>query len=611
MFEVTKRNGLARIGKWLLEGQNAEVVTPNIFFVVGEGIKAPEEAEILISKEKPSEEKPYLISSDSLFSSQKENISDYTVSPGLIYPHSQVELNAFAAKINKEKFSSKIFVVTGKDEAVADAVEGVEAEVYVLANSLHLIKKPKDFVRTVVNLRRAIGYQKPIYTPGLGSPHHIALLAYCGIDLFDSVPLILNARLGNFLTAEGKANQNEIGEGFCYCPSCIEGRRDYDSLLAHNCYASLSELKVVRNAVRNGRLRELVEARIRSEPWMVSVLRTLDSRFHSYQEKYFPVIGGQLIAASNDSLLRPEIVRFRERVKKRYLKPSHKKVLLFLPCSAKKPYSFSRSHKVIRRAIAESGNKYVVHEVIITSPLGVVPREVELFYPAQQYDIPVTRTWSKDEISMIGASVTEFLKMNKYGAIVVHLPSDYGFVGDFLDEFTNTCDDNPTSTSSLKKLTDVLTEHVQPYDKVNNQTALREAMMCFARFQFGNAGEALIQDTVIKGRYPNLRIFRKGNQVGMLVGERGMISLTLEGGRILAEQDAYWVKIHDFTPKGSVFAVGIADADKNIRIGDDVVVLRDDELIGVGVAVMNPEEMVDSNRGEAVRIRHLAKSRGE
>jgi len=92
-----------------------------------------------------------------------------------------------------------------------------------------------------VNLRKAIGFQKLIYTPGLGSPQHIALLVYCGVDLFDSVPLILNARLENFLTADGKVNKDEIEEAFCYCPSCLHKKTDHDSILTHNYYASLSE----------------------------------------------------------------------------------------------------------------------------------------------------------------------------------------------------------------------------------------------------------------------------------------------------------------------------------------------------------------------------------
>ena len=611
MFEVVKRNGLARVGKWLIEEQNAEVTTPNIVFIENEGIKAFDEAEILLSKKELTSEKPFIVGSESLFFGNEKNITNYTVSPHLIYPPSQEELNRYAALVNKENLSSRIFVVTGKEEAVSETVKNVDGEVYVLSNALHLVQKPDSFVKTIVNLRKGVGYQKLIYTPGLGNPNHIALLVYLGIDLFDSVSFILNARKGIFLTPLGKLNRNIMEEKFCFCPSCIHGKGDFDSILLHNYFASISELKLIRNAIRGGQLRELVESRVRTEPLMVAIMRTFDSNYYLFQEKYLPVSGGTLIAASNDSLFRPEIVRFRERVKERYKKPSHKKILLFLPCSARKPYSFSKTHKAIGKTLSQCGNRSVVHEVVITSPLGVVPIEVELFYPAQQYDIPVARTWSKDEKSMIGEGIIEFLKINSYDSIVVHLPPDYEFVFDFLDDYINTCGDNPTSNQSLDKLGNVLSGLVGPYEKIDRETLSRENMMCFAQFQFKNAGEALIKDAIIKGRYPNLRIFKDGKQIGMLVGKRGLISLTIEGGKILSEKNAYWVKIHDFTPKGNIFAVGVKDADENIRIGDDVIVQKDDELVGVGVAQMNPEEMVKSDRGEAVRIRHLVKSEGE
>jgi len=91
----------------------------------------------------------------------------------------------------------------------------------------------------------------------------------------------------------------------------------------------------------------------------------------------------------------------------------------------------------------------------------------------------------------------------------------------------------------------------------------------------------------------------------MIVGERGFISLTLEGGKRILKVDGYNVEIYnDFRLKGSVFAPGIVDADQNIRIGDEVVVTSNKKLVGVGVALMNGEEMKQTNHGEAVKIRH-------
>ncbi len=609
MFEIIERNGLARIGSWDIEEQSLNVKTPNILFITTEGIKPPEEAEVLISDSKNQEEKPHIEALGSLFTQYNKKITDYTVSPHLVFPLSQYELNSHAADLNKEKIQSRVFVTVGSGPSVSDAVSGVDAEVYILANSLHLIRRPKEFVETVVNLRGAIGYQSLIYTPGLGAPSHIALLAYLGIDIFDSIPSIMNARIGNYLTTQGKIKNDELYEDFCYCPACRTGKKGHDTVLAHNYYTSLAELKLVRGSIHRGNLREHAESRVITEPHMVSMLRIFDSHHYHFQEKHLPTTGQEILAASYESIFRPEIVRFRERVRERYQKPPHKSVLLLLPCSAKKPYSFSRSHKAFTKVIRECGNDRVVHEVIITSPLGVVPREVELFYPAQQYDIPVTRTWSKDEIAMICDCLTSFLEQNHYDRIIVHLPDDYMFVDDCFDDFTRSCNDGPTSQASLEKLRQTLAEAVKPHKKASGQIARREALSCFAQFQFGTAGTALLEEAQVKGRYPNLRIFKNSTQTGMLVGQRGLISLTLAGGEVLAEHSAYWVRISDFEPKGNIFAVGVEDADSEIRIGDDVVVLRNDKLVGVGVAMMSPEEMTKSSRGEAVRIRHLIKTK--
>ena len=98
-------------------------------------------------------------------------------------------------------------------------------------------------------------------------------------------------------------------------------------------------------------------------------------------------------------------------------------------------------------------------------------------------------------------------------------------------------------------------------------------------------------------------MIRDGRQVAMHTG-RGMLSLTLEGGAILSDADAYWVEIEDFIPKGNIFAVGVADAAPEIRAGDEVVVRHRREVRAVGTARLNPREMIDLERGEAVHVRH-------
>ncbi len=120
----------------------------------------------------------------------------------------------------------------------------------------------------------------------------------------------------------------------------------------------------------------------------------------------------------------------------------------------------------------------------------------------------------------------------------------------------------------------------------------------------------MVAGCTVRGRYPNLRLLREGTQVAALSGDRGMFSLTLEGGRILAERGLYWVEIDDFYPEGNVFAIGVLDAHDAVRVGDDVVVKHGDEVRAVGVARMNPSEMIGSDRGEAVHVRHKVSPAG-
>ncbi len=58
---------------------------------------------------------------------------------------------------------------------------------------------------------------------------------------------------------------------------------------------------------------------------------------------------------------------------------------LILPCSYGKPYSQSYIHYLIRRAIGDLVAEGLVHEIIVTNA-GVVPRELDEYWPYCAYD---------------------------------------------------------------------------------------------------------------------------------------------------------------------------------------------------------------------------------
>ena len=109
-------------------------------------------------------------------------------------------------------------------------------------------------------------------------------------------------------------------------------------------------------------------------------------------------------------------------------------------------------------------------------------------------------------------------------------------------------------------------------------------------------------------RYPKIQV-RDGadTQLATMVPEYGTLSFTLEGARLWAESDAPTkrVAIDDFVPHGSVLAPGAVGADDEIRVGDEVVV-EGPRAFAVGRAEMFGAEMVESTRGVAVEIRHVA-----
>jgi len=68
----------------------------------------------------------------------------------------------------------------------------------------------------------------------------------------------------------------------------------------------------------------------------------------------------------------------------RWYEPPAGRVLLFLPCANRKPYSLSKTHQGIIRVL-ESAGRERFHEVMLSNA-GVIPREFEDRYPFESYD---------------------------------------------------------------------------------------------------------------------------------------------------------------------------------------------------------------------------------
>ena len=480
------------------------------------------------------------------------------------------------------------------------------ADAYVLSNAQAVAGHAAAFVEAIVRTREAIPADTALYLSGVAKPANVATLAYAGVDLLDTDRAAVAGTRGHYLTVEGDHFLDDLTELPCACPACQQPREDFsrEDCVAHNEHALRAALGTVRERIRAGRLRDYLEGQARHEAWLTATMRRLDQEY-AYLEERTPVLRqAELTAATDDSLRRVEIQRYAERVTGRY-RNRFDNPLVLVPCSARKPYSDSQSHGQFHDAI-----QFRAHTVSMTSPIGVVPQELELTYPAQHYDAVVTGHWSATEKDFVADVLAAYLRRNDYPRIVAHVGGE-GYLdicerveADLGLDFEYTVVDHPTATESLSNLASTLSGELK-YGKRERQ---HNTIRAIADYQFGEgAGDAIFTDVQVESFYPKLRVKDgDGEQLAMLVPQYGVLAFTLAGGRAWQESGAPTkrVEIDDFVPHGSVLAPGVVDASAGIRPGDEVVV-EGPAAFGVGRATMSGPEMVESTRGIASSVRHV------
>jgi len=251
-----------------------------------------------------------------------------------------------------------------------------------------------DFPRLVdmiMTVKRVVPVGKPIHLFGAGHPMVFPLAVALGCDLFDSASYALFARAGRYLTEFGTLRFEDMSYFPCSCASCartspeevrsLPPARRESFLASHNLRSCLQEIARIKEAITEGRLWELLEARSRAHPQLRSGMEVL-GRYGDFLEKHSPSIKGRgMFYFDHISLLRPEVLRHRKRLTERYGPPRGKSVLLLLPQPEQKPYHGS---ELVRRAMA--GIPAKAHICLYGHPFGVTPVEIDDVYPLSQFE---------------------------------------------------------------------------------------------------------------------------------------------------------------------------------------------------------------------------------
>ncbi|MCL4480911.1 MAG: DUF5591 domain-containing protein [Candidatus Thermoplasmatota archaeon] len=475
-----------------------------------------------------------------------------------------------------KKYSKQTYLEPGS----ADIVE--LDDILVVRNAPYLLQHSSSLVDEMMKIHSRYGYAKLIYGPGLSDPYLIPALVYLGFSIFDDI-LLRKLSADHFkITPFGYAK--------------AEG----DPFEANLSYIN-EEMRTIRRAIENRTLRELVEKYIISGK-VIEIIRNLDNKYADQQISVFPRVTPFIRANEIFSIYRPDLLQYRKKIANNYVKPEGRDILLLLPCSARKPYSSSRSHQRIIETL--SGLRESLHEMIVTSPIGLVPRELESIYPAAFYDIPVIGQWFEDEKKMISTMLKSYLKRNKYERIIAFLPEDLIFVKEVLPEgsiFIEGRSGRQSDLSNLREAVFNLTENRSRRSHINERY---EELRSVAMFQFGNWIEPYLEDTRAIRSYNQDMLTKAGKVCIVFNRSQGKETITREIAPAFLENRKFLVEIDDFKPTANIYPVGILSSTDDIGVEDEVVVVHNGEIRGVGVSKMPSVAIRDLKKGVAVKMRN-------
>jgi archaeosine synthase alpha-subunit len=484
----------------------------------------------------------------------------------------------------------------------------------VLGNARALLRDGEPFTRAIRELREHLGAGPVLWAPRVALPHRLAFLAYVGVDLVDTTE-------ARWMLEDGGASEPTLGpvrptptgrvEG-CSCPACRAGQ---PLGLGHVEGSFAEELGRVRAALTTGRLRELVEARLVAEPLLAEQLRFADRHLAALLEERTPVVSSATRPyVLRESLRRPEVRRFLARFLERYRPPAAKEVLLLLPCSKTKPYRSSPSHRRYLGALAGLEHLARLHIVSVTSPLGLVPRELEDVYPARHYDIPVTGEWDEEERRRVLTAAGHLGATGRYRQAILHLdPEEYGFLREVdlgTDVRWTAADDRPLAAGALDALRDAVGAALGSTAPVSGGAlaVVREELREVAAYQFGRAGaDGLFAEPVRLVGRPWFQRVQDADRTDLASWKetRGLFQLTVAGGRRLQAAGVLQVEVApEVALTGDLFTPGVRAADPAIRAGDAVLLVQGDALVAVGEAELPGPLMTQLPHGRAVTVRH-------
>lgn len=479
----------------------------------------------------------------------------------------------------------------------ASELSKLDADLYPIGAVVPLMESYhyKELVDVVMNSMMYLPENTARHLMGAGHPMIFALAVAMGCDLFDSAAYILYAEDDRLLSTRGTFKLENLQEMPCSCEVCSKYTPDdlrampkkqrRDLIAQHNLHVSFAELRLIRQAIYEGSLMELVEERCRAHPALLDAVRQL-SNYSDDFEKYDPRSKkSAFFYTGAESLGRSEVLRHQQKM----MEMPKKRDLVVLPPS-RKPYSKFISGKLGEFYVYGNKGEFDGENtdfMVLDVPFGLIPLEVDELYPLSQSATPKIR--DKDSLEFINQFFSEFIE--DYNQVLVH--------------------------SRLKDTLDIELSDKFEDEEIRYKKDDVRKLKAIADYQFGwGAGESLLKGNI------NVEKSKKTGKIRhiydgktLIVNMRASDSylvLSKEGAkrlhgaceypknRVVVNKDS-----EPFALDGkSVFSKFVVECDENIRANDEVLIVNeDDKLLAFGKSLLSAVEIEDFQTGQAIKTR--------
>ena len=480
----------------------------------------------------------------------------------------------------------------------AGELSKLDADLYPIGAVVPLMESYhyKDLVDVVMNSMKNLADDRPRHLMGAGHPMIFALCVAMGCDLFDSAAYILYAEDDRLLSTRGTFKLENLTEMPCSCEVCSkytpddlrsmpkEKRRDL--IAQHNLHVSFAELRLIRQAIYDGNLMELVEERCRAHPALLEAVRHLGN-YSSEMEKYDPRSKkSAFFYTGSESLCRSEVLRHMQKLRRM----PKKRDLVILP-PTRKPYSKFISGKLGEFYIYGDENEIDLDDadfMVLDIPFGLVPLQIDELYPLSQNDAPKIR--DVDGIEFVEDFINEFVEY--YDQVLIHKRVNDDLELGLFNEYGKS-------------------------DEIRYKKDDVAKLKAIADYQFGSgAGKALFTGNI------NVEKSKKTGKIRhvydgkvLIVNMRASDSfliLSKEGAKRLHSAMSYpqnrVVVNKDSEPFAldgkSVFCKFVTDCDDDIRSNDEVLIVNEeDKLLAYGKTLLGACEIKEFETGQAVKTR--------